>query len=71
MSQMTPREIVQELPFKLRETFVLFELEGMSSIEIAAALELSENTVRSRLRLARERFRAELSRRNARAGRTS
>jgi RNA polymerase sigma-70 factor (ECF subfamily) len=64
------RVCVGRLPFKLRETFVLYELEGLSSVEIAAALDISENTARSRLRLARERFRAELDRRARKAGRT-
>jgi len=50
------RRAVARLSFKLREVFVLYELEGMSSVEIAAALGISENTARSRLRLARGRF---------------
>jgi RNA polymerase sigma-70 factor (ECF subfamily) len=49
---------VVELPLKLREVFVFYELEAMSAVEIARLLDLPENTVRSRLRLGRERFRS-------------
>ncbi len=42
----------------LAEVFVLFELEGFSSIEIARMLEIPVGTVASRLRRAREQFRA-------------
>jgi RNA polymerase sigma-70 factor (ECF subfamily) len=49
---------VVELPLKLREVFVLYELEDMSAVEIARLLDIPENTVRSRLRLGRERFRS-------------
>ena len=41
----------------LAEVFVMFELEGLSSPEIAAALEIPLGTVASRLRRAREQFR--------------
>jgi RNA polymerase sigma-70 factor (ECF subfamily) len=41
----------------LAEVFVLFELEGLSSPEIAASLEIPLGTVASRLRRAREQFR--------------
>ncbi|HXJ23935.1 MAG TPA: sigma-70 family RNA polymerase sigma factor [Polyangia bacterium] len=39
------------------EVFVLFEIEGLSSPEIAASLEIPLGTVASRLRRAREQFR--------------
>ncbi|HZL20143.1 MAG TPA: RNA polymerase sigma factor [Polyangia bacterium] len=42
----------------LAEVFVLFELDGFSSIEIAKLLEIPVGTVASRLRRAREQFRA-------------
>lgn len=42
----------------LRTVFVLFEIEEMSMIEIAAALEIPQGTVASRLRRARAEFRA-------------
>jgi len=42
---------------ELAEVFVLYEVEGLSSPEIAAALEIPLGTVASRLRRAREQFR--------------
>jgi len=42
----------------LREVFVLFEMEGLTAPEIAGLLELPVGTVASRLRRARELFRA-------------
>ena len=42
----------------LAEVFVLYELEDLSSPEIAALLEIPLGTVASRLRRAREQFRA-------------
>ena len=45
-----------------REVFVLFELEGLSSPEIAALLEIPLGTVASRLRRARAQFRTVVSR---------
>ncbi len=47
---------------ELAEVFVLYELEEMSSPEIAALLEIPLGTVASRLRRAREQFRAVASR---------
>jgi RNA polymerase sigma-70 factor (ECF subfamily) len=44
------------------EVFVLFEIEGLSSPEIAASLEIPLGTVASRLRRAREQFRRVVSR---------
>lgn len=46
---------------KLREVFVLTELEGLAAPEVATILELPVNTVYSRLRLGRERFDAVLA----------
>jgi RNA polymerase sigma-70 factor, ECF subfamily len=46
----------------LAEVFVMFELEELSSPEIAAALEIPLGTVASRLRRAREQFRVVVSR---------
>jgi len=43
---------------QLVEVFVLYELEGLSSPEIAHALDIPVGTVASRLRRAREGFRA-------------
>ncbi len=46
----------------LRETFVLFELEELGAPEVAALLGISEGTVASRVRRAREHIRAALER---------
>ena len=61
-------EILQKIPEAQRLVFVLFELEEMSGLEIAEALDLSLGTVRSRLRLARDAFRRELKRLAAAGG---
>jgi len=45
-----------------RAVFVMYEMENMPCTEIATALDIPLNTVYSRLRLARERFKAALSR---------
>lgn len=42
---------------KLRDVLVLIDVEDLSADEVAAVLDIPENTVRSRLRLAREQFR--------------
>jgi RNA polymerase sigma-70 factor (ECF subfamily) len=47
---------------ELVEIFVLFELEDLTSPEIAALLEIPLGTVASRLRRAREQFRLVVSR---------
>jgi RNA polymerase sigma-70 factor (ECF subfamily) len=51
------RRVVGQLPEAQREVFVLYELEELSGGEIASLLGVPENTVWSRLRLARGRFR--------------
>lgn len=43
-------EVLLELPLELRAVFVLYELERLTTSEIAAALELRPGTVASRLR---------------------
>lgn len=53
--------IIEQLPFDLRTVFILFELEGMSSPEIAELVGAPLGTVASRLRRARERFAALVS----------
>lgn len=45
-----------------RVVFVMYEMENIPCTEIARALEIPVNTVYSRLRLARERFKAALAR---------
>ncbi len=51
-------EFLRELDDDLRIVFVLAELEGMRGPEIAKAIGLNPNTVRSRLRSARQAFAA-------------
>lgn len=50
------RRILGELDEDKREVFILAELEGMTAVEIAEALQLNVNTVYGRLRAARQRF---------------
>ena len=50
--------VLGQLDARLVEVFVLFDVEGFSTKEIASALALPEGTVASRLRRAREEFRA-------------
>jgi RNA polymerase sigma-70 factor, ECF subfamily len=47
---------------ELAEAFVLYEVEGLSSPEIAALLEVPLGSVASRLRRAREQFRDAVTR---------
>jgi RNA polymerase sigma-70 factor, ECF subfamily len=47
---------------ELAETFVLYEIEGLVSSEIAALLEIPVGSVASRLRRAREQFRDTVTR---------
>ncbi|MCA9704712.1 MAG: sigma-70 family RNA polymerase sigma factor [Myxococcales bacterium] len=59
------------LPADQREVFVLMELESMSAPEVAQALGLKLNTVYSRLRAARERFKRAVARHQAREERVA
>jgi RNA polymerase sigma-70 factor (ECF subfamily) len=59
--------VLDALPIDLRTVFTLFELEDMTTAEIAALLELPAGTVASRLRRAREEFQATARRLTARA----
>ncbi|MFO0735867.1 MAG: sigma-70 family RNA polymerase sigma factor [Labilithrix sp.] len=52
--------VLDRMPDDLRVVFVLFELEGLTSIEIASMLEIPVGTVSSRLRRAREQFQSEV-----------
>jgi len=54
--------VLAALDLDLRAVFVLHELEEMSMADIAVTLELAPGTVASRLRRAREEFRAEVAR---------
>src|SRR5262249_27779124 len=54
--------VLDTLPEDLRTIFVLFELEEMSTKEIAETLEIPMGTAASRLRRAREEFAATVKR---------
>jgi RNA polymerase sigma-70 factor (ECF subfamily) len=56
------------LPFDQREAFVLFYIEEMSVSEISELQGVSEDTVRSRLRLAREKVEEEIRSRTRKRG---
>lgn len=58
--------VLRELDDDQREVFVLVELEQLSAAEVSLVIDTNVNTVRSRLRLAREAFEAALHRLNAR-----
>jgi RNA polymerase sigma-70 factor, ECF subfamily len=49
--------VLGAIPDKLREVFVLFEIEELTLREISVTLDIPQGTAASRLRLARERFR--------------
>lgn len=53
---------IEVLPDDLRAVFILYELEGMTAAAIAELLALPPGTVASRLRRARESFRAAVAR---------
>ena len=57
--------VLDQMDEKLRSVFVLFELEEMSTLQIADMLALPTGTVASRLRRARESFRAIIKRMRA------
>jgi RNA polymerase sigma-70 factor (ECF subfamily) len=57
--------LLDALPMELRTVFVLFELEGLSSVEIGVLLDIPTGTAASRLRRAREHFQAEVKRLHA------
>jgi RNA polymerase sigma-70 factor (ECF subfamily) len=59
-------QILSAMPLELRAVFVLFEIEELTMAEIACALGLPPGTVASRLRRAREEFRAQVRRLEAR-----
>lgn len=59
---------LEELEPKLREIFILTEIEEMSKSEVASALQIPEGTVASRLLRARHGFRAACQRLRAGKG---
>jgi len=50
--------VLDSLPAERRAVFVMFELEGLSAVEIAAMLSVPVGTIYSRLSVAREEFSA-------------
>jgi RNA polymerase sigma-70 factor (ECF subfamily) len=60
-------EVLAAMDDDLRTVFVLFEIEGMTSPEIASLLGIALGTAASRLRRGREQFRAIAKRVRARA----
>ena len=56
---------MQAIPFKQREVFMLYEIDGMDGPSIAQLIDVPLNTVWSRLRLGREAFAKEVRRRRA------
>jgi len=54
--------VLESLPMDLRNVFVLFDLEELSTAEVSSVLHLPKGTVASRLRRARELFRENVSR---------
>ncbi len=62
-------KVLDTLDEDKREVFVLAEVEGMTSVEIAEALQTNVNTIYGRLRAARLHFARALKREQARAGR--
>ena len=58
-------ELVAGMSEAQREVFLLVEVEQMTGAEVAEALELNENTVRTRLRAARRLFAAGVARKRA------
>jgi RNA polymerase sigma-70 factor, ECF subfamily len=61
-------DVLGGLPDDLRTVFVLFEVEELSTADIAAALDIPHGTAASRLRRAREAFAAAARRARARLG---
>ncbi|MBV1860869.1 MAG: sigma-70 region 4 domain-containing protein, partial [Nannocystaceae bacterium] len=60
--------LLQTLPEKYQTVFILGELEGMTSAEIAAGLGLNPNTTYSRLREARKQMAEAVARHRATEG---
>jgi RNA polymerase sigma-70 factor (ECF subfamily) len=62
--------ILESIPLEQRAVFILFELEDMTTQEVADALGIPSGTVASRLRRARELFLEQVKRIRARSART-
>ncbi|MER2114007.1 MAG: sigma-70 family RNA polymerase sigma factor, partial [Solibacillus isronensis] len=48
---------ILKLPLKYREPIILYYYEEMSVLQVAAILQINENTVKTRLRRGREQLR--------------
>lgn len=59
-------EALDRMPIEQRAAFAMFELDGMTAAEIAEYAGVSEGTIHSRLRLARQVFRRFVERLSAR-----
>ena len=62
-------KVLETLDEDKREAFVMAEVEGMTAVEIAEALQTNVNTIYGRLRAARQRFARLLRREQARDNR--
>jgi RNA polymerase sigma-70 factor (ECF subfamily) len=58
-------ELMSQMTELQREVFILCEIEQHSAVEVAAMLEVNENTLRTRLRAARQVFNAGVTRQRA------
>jgi RNA polymerase sigma-70 factor, ECF subfamily len=54
--------VLEAMPMDLRQVFVLFDLEELTTAEVSIVLRIPKGTVASRLRRAREAFRQAVSR---------
>ena len=55
-------QVLEQLPLDLRTVFVLYEIEELTTDQIAETLQIASGTVASRLRRAREKFRNTVAR---------
>ena len=67
----TVKKSINDLPLTERETLILFEYERLSIREIATIVEVNDEVVRTRLRRARQKLRAVLSRQSQEAAKQS
>lgn len=61
LEQTTLMQHVLTLSLKYREVIILFYYEEMTSLQIAELLKISENTVKTRLRRAREQLKVKMN----------
>ncbi len=64
------QDFLASLPEEQRLVFVLYEMDGANATEIAQALDLSPNTVHSRIRLIREKLARVVARQRAKGNAT-